>query len=98
MILLRNSFKNRWMKPLQASILQHRYLGTSTYLASTPVKDTKAFQKFKLKQAKMQRDNNVPVYLKAGFRDKVLFNVSLGVFSINLIWIFCTIRDFIKNY
>lgn len=42
------------MKSSYASALQHRYLGTSTYLASTSLKDTKSFQKFKLKQARMQ--------------------------------------------
>ncbi|KAL2728792.1 hypothetical protein V1478_006424 [Vespula squamosa] len=98
MILLRNIFKNRWMKSSHTSVSQHRYLGTSTYLASTSIKDTKSFQKFKLKQARMQRYDNVPMYLKAGFRDKVLFNITLGVYVVDLILIICTICDFIKNY
>ncbi|KAG7203239.1 hypothetical protein KM043_010339 [Ampulex compressa] len=52
----------------------------------------KALQKFKLKQARMQRDDGRPVYLKAGIRDKILFNatavmvLAAALRSIYIIW------------
>ncbi|KAL0109611.1 hypothetical protein PUN28_014573 [Cardiocondyla obscurior] len=56
----------------------------------------KAFEKFKLKQAKMQCDDGLPVYLKAGVRDKILFNVTLAMLLVNTILSICAIRDLLR--
>ncbi|KAI4502060.1 hypothetical protein M0802_002742 [Mischocyttarus mexicanus] len=97
MILLSNILKTRWMKSSQISVPKYRFFFTSTYFASTMIKNTKSFQKFKLKQARMQRNDGVPIYLKAGLRDKILFNLTLGLSLFGVIDSIQTIRELIKN-
>ncbi|NP_001165816.1 cytochrome c oxidase subunit 7A1, mitochondrial isoform X1 [Nasonia vitripennis] len=43
-------------------------------------------KKFKLKQAEMQKDDDVPVFIKKGFFDKVLYNITLGLTVFGLFW------------
>ncbi|KAI4489856.1 hypothetical protein M0804_004038 [Polistes exclamans] len=97
MVLLSNIFKTRWIKSSQTSVLKYQYFSTSTYLTSTLIKNTKSFQKFKLKQARMQRNDGVPVFLKAGLRDKILFNLTLGLVLFETIESIRTICELIKN-
>ncbi|KAK2587492.1 hypothetical protein KPH14_003193 [Odynerus spinipes] len=99
MLLLRNILKARWMKFSHVSVLQYRCIRTSVYLStSSDEKARKAMQKFKLKQAKMQRDDGLPTYLKGGFRDKVLFNITLILFIYQCVDVIWTIRELAKIY
>jgi Cytochrome c oxidase subunit VII len=36
-----------------------------------------SFKKFKIKQAFFQKDDNVPIHLKCGLRDKILYYMTL---------------------
>ncbi|XP_012540422.1 uncharacterized protein LOC105838991 [Monomorium pharaonis] len=47
------------------------------------LESNKAFENFKLQQAKMQCDDGLPVYLKAGVRDKILFNFTVALLFFN---------------
>ncbi|XP_011163785.1 cytochrome c oxidase subunit 7A1, mitochondrial [Solenopsis invicta] len=57
----------------------------------------KTFENFKLKQAKMQCDDGLPVYLKGGTRDKILFNFTLALLFFNMTQSIYTIRQFLKG-
>ncbi|KAL7301549.1 hypothetical protein TKK_0005981 [Trichogramma kaykai] len=60
----------------------------------------KWFKKFKLKQAAMQRDDgDIPVFLKKGLRDKILYNFTLFTTIFGFVWAMKTIIGFdnIKN-
>ncbi|KYN40383.1 hypothetical protein ALC56_05328 [Trachymyrmex septentrionalis] len=62
------------------ALLSRRLSGTNQSLV-----DCKEFQKFKLKQVKMQCDDGLPVYLKRGIPDKIVFYLISGSVIINTI-------------
>ncbi|XP_018370832.1 PREDICTED: cytochrome c oxidase subunit 7A1, mitochondrial-like isoform X1 [Trachymyrmex cornetzi] len=62
------------------ALLPRKLFGTNQSLV-----ECKEFQKFKLKQAKMQCDDGLPVYLKGGIRDKIVFYILSSVVFVNTI-------------
>ncbi|XP_011708040.1 PREDICTED: uncharacterized protein LOC105462867 [Wasmannia auropunctata] len=64
---------------LYNAALSRRLFGTNQPL----LEYNKEFEKFKLKQAKMQCDDGRPTYLKAGARDKALFNFTVALLLFN---------------
>ncbi|CAL1684762.1 unnamed protein product [Lasius platythorax] len=92
MLLIRNVQKIRFYN---APLLQKSF---STNQPLPFYRETsKAFQKFKLKQARMQCDDGFPVYLKAGIRDKILFNITLAMLLYNTVGSIYTIREFLRK-
>ncbi|KAL6447980.1 hypothetical protein ACFW04_000195 [Cataglyphis niger] len=60
--------------------------------------DSKAFHNFKLKQAKMQCDDDLPVYLKSGARDKILFNFTIGLILCNTLTSIYAIKELFRSF
>ncbi|CAK9807609.1 hypothetical protein ANTPLA_LOCUS5438 [Anthophora plagiata] len=58
----------------------------------------KQFQKLKMKQAKMQCEDDLPVYLKCGTRDKILFGITAAAVLINTFRSFKTMKRLLKEH
>lgn len=52
---------------------------------------------FKMKQQKFQKDDGLPVFLKAGMRDKVLYFTTLGLAGAGLVGSFHYIIRYANN-
>lgn len=57
----------------------------STGKTSVEKEATEEFREFKMKQQKFQKDDGLPIFLKAGLRDKVLYYTTLGLAGLGLI-------------
>lgn len=55
---------------------------------------TEEFKKFKLMQQAFQKNDGLPVFLKCGLRDKILYYAALGFSGLGIIGSF----DFIIRY
>ncbi|CAK9822154.1 hypothetical protein ANTRET_LOCUS744 [Anthophora retusa] len=74
-------------------ILQHRFISTGKPRLITD----KQFQRLKLNQAKMQCEDNLPVYLKCGTRDKVLFGITVAGVVFNTFHSFKSMKRLLKE-
>ncbi|XP_071572156.1 cytochrome c oxidase subunit 7A1, mitochondrial-like [Temnothorax nylanderi] len=84
----------RKIQRMYSAPILRRSFGTNQPLAEC----NKAFEKFKLKQAKMQCDDGLPVYLKGGMRDKILFNITLALLLLNTLQSIYTIKEFLTRF
>ncbi|KAM0733076.1 Cytochrome c oxidase subunit 7A2, mitochondrial [Formica fusca] len=93
MLLLRNVQKIRFC---DIPLLQRSFNTNQTRFFYED--NSKTFQNFKLKQARMQCDDGLPVYLKSGTRDKILFNFTLALLLCNTIASIYGIREMFRKF
>ncbi|KAL6265160.1 hypothetical protein P5V15_005245 [Pogonomyrmex californicus] len=80
------------------NVRKHMYNASLLRRSFTHVECNKALQKFKLKQAKMQCADDLPVYLKGGLRDKILFNITLAMLFCNTLQSVYIFKGFFTKY
>lgn len=56
------------------------------------------FRGFKLKQQQFQKDDGLPIFLKAGLRDKVLYYTTLGLAGLGLLGSFSYIIGYANGW
>lgn len=70
----------------------------STAKTSVEKEAAEDFREFKMKQQKFQKDDGLPIFLKAGLRDQVLYYSTLGLAGLGLIGSFTYIIGYANGW